>query len=361
VSKQLLKASFSKFDPAHLFDGLFMPMKGVKREIGKDGVLRRPRLLVPQRDFGGIKVGFQGFEQLGVDDQSVLLAIAARLGIDGLTIENNNLDPIAKQLRLGFDFEKEESSKLAAKKTTLRSLLIDAGYNPSKSTDIIKNSLNRLANAQIREQDGKGWDRRANLISVVFNEQTGETFIAANPRLTTAIFAEGQYVKISLFERNQLNSEVAKLLHAWLCSHIRPGEKLGNGNGAKIETLMPHIWGPYALSVSAKVLSVRRGLIKDALTEIVSQTDPLHFSNGWATSVEGDIIHVSRPKNLPIVEETQILLPSEIEAAEFAEAEIENYDCSYSPSKYELFGVKRPEEYSVRKNPRKANIAEGGN
>ncbi|WP_431194149.1 hypothetical protein, partial [Pseudomonas viridiflava] len=47
----------------------------------------------------------------------------------------------------------------------------------------------------------------------------------------------------SLFERKGLETEVAKTLHAWLCSNIRIGRALGNGNGAHLDTIALHVWG----------------------------------------------------------------------------------------------------------------------
>ena len=222
MTQQRIKPAYAKFDPAHVFDGLFVPTKGKKRG----------RLYVPPRRFGDSEISFQGFEQLGADDQSILLAVSAQLGIDGLMIEAKPPGEIGQQLRLALDFDNDDGRPLKTKKTSLRSLLIDAGYNgPDSGAALarIKESLNRMGNAQIREiNHATGWDYRCNLLSSRFNHKTGEIFVAVNPRLTGAVFRE-QHVKVSLFERNELESEVAKLLHCWLCSNIRLGRSLGNG------------------------------------------------------------------------------------------------------------------------------------
>ena len=92
------------------------------------------------------------------------------------------------------------------------------------------------------------------MISVSFNHRSGEICIAANPRMTRAVF-RGQHVKVSLFERNELESEVAKLLHCWFCSNIR----LGRG-GAHLDTLAPHVWRHAAWEgFSASDRSKKRG------------------------------------------------------------------------------------------------------
>lgn len=352
-------AVYAKMDPAHLFDGLFVPMNGVKREMCSDGVLRRPRLLVGMRDFGGIQVGFQGFEQLGADDQSLLLAIAYQLGTDGLLISSSPTQgkgPTSMDLwdRMGLKSENAPDKPIGAKKTTLHSLLIDAGYNPNKGTAKIKGSINRLRNAQIREK-AAGWDRASNLISVVFKD-SGETYVAANPRLTKAIF-EGQHVKISLFERNQLTSEVSKILHAWLCSNIRQGKSLGNGSGVKIDTLLPHVWGRNALNDDRRRVSNKRAQLRDALAEIDAELNSLHMGYGWVVDqTSSGIVQVSRPKDLPMIEAgaAGYSAPSEVQSAQEADAERNWWDSEYRQESYfRMYNVKMPAEYTIRKCPPK--------
>lgn len=300
-----IKAAFAKIDPAHLFDGLFVPTSGKKRG----------RLLV-KCEHGGKTITFQGFEQLGGDDQSILLAICAQLGIDGLQIEADPQGPVSKQLRTDLQITGNDASMpVASKRTSLRSLLIDAGYKDPEDTRNLKRArdcLNRLRNAQIREQDPTtGWDRAANLISTSFNKETGETHIAANPRLTGAVFA-GQNVQVSLHERAALSSEVAKILHSWLCSNIRLGGSLGySGRGAKLETLAEHVWGPSHTEAAANVRSRRKSLIREALEELADTTRDT--GNRWAIEMHpSGIVTVSRPKELPFLEGAG-LTPSDLE------------------------------------------------
>lgn len=292
--KRRIRPAYARVDPAHLFDGLFVPTNGKKRD----------RLYVEPRPFDDVLISFQGFEQLGADDQSILLAISAQLSIDGLMIYEEPRGEISHQLKLDLQIAGDASAPLATKKTSLRSLMIDAGYRSDRDTKQAHESLNRLRSVQIREQNGKtGWDRVSNLISTSFNKLTGETYVAANPRLTAAVF-KGQHVKISLFERNELETEVAKLMHCWLCSNVRLGKALGNGNGAEIDTLAPHVWGSSHEGESAKIRSVRRSKLRDALIEIEDKTKDLHDDYGWSIDVSGSgLVLVSRPKELPFVEQ----------------------------------------------------------
>ena len=270
----------------------------------------------PQQSAQQVVAHDKGFEQLGADDQSILLAVSAQLGIDGLMIEAKPPGEIGQQLRLALDFDNDDGRPLKTKKTSLRSLLIDAGYDDPESGAAlarIKESLNRMGNAQIREiNHATGWDYRCNLLSSRFNHKTGEIFVAVNPRLTGAVFRE-QHVKVSLFERNELESEAAKLLHCWLCSNIRLGRSLGNGNGAHIDTLAPHVWGKAAWEeASTKVRSVRRGQLRDALDEISDRTRGLQGGMGWAIDqTSSGLVLVSRPKELPFLEGEHDMRPSE--------------------------------------------------
>lgn len=242
-----------------------------------------------------------------------MLALTAQLGIARLVIDATSVGPVSKQLRLALDFNQDDGAPLASKRTSLRSLLIDGRYNPDTSTDKAKDSLNRLRATQIREVDREtGWDRVCNLISVSFNHKTKEIHVGANPRLTGAVF-RGQHVKVSLFERNELESEVAKLLHCWLCSNIRLGLALGNNNGAHLDTLAPHVWGRAAwegFSIQSK--SQKRGLLRDGLDEIADRTRGLQGGIGWAIDqTSGGLVLVSRPKELPLLEGEHGMTPSE--------------------------------------------------
>lgn len=314
MSKQHIRAAYAKMDPVFMFDGLFVPMSGRKD---------RPKLYVPLRKFGACEIGFQGFDQTSAFDQSVLLAMSAQLGIDGDFIEMAPGGEISQHLRCGIYSVEEgkpvidDGRKIMSKKTSLRSLLIDAGRKGSggKDQDELKASLNRLRNAQIRERSGgTKWDRVCNLASSWWNDETEEVYMAINPRVSGAIF-KGQHIKVSLFERNALESEVAKILHAWLCSNVRLGRSLGNGNGAMLDTLLPHVWGPnHDKKTSKKVMSVRRGRLREALDEIRDATRTLDGGYGWEIDRDSsDLIWIARPKDLPVQEAKFGLIPSDLD------------------------------------------------
>jgi len=290
-----INPAYAPIDPAHCFDGLFVPTNGS----------RRGRLLVPLRQFGEIQIGFQGFEQLGVDDQSILLAASAQLGVDGQAILDNPDGPVSSQLRRDLMITgKDVGVQTASKRISMRSLLIDAGYRQTESGASLaraRDCLNRLRSVQVREVNPRtGWDRASNLLSTFFNVKTQEAFVAVNPRLTQAVF-HGQHVRVSLFERRSLDGEVAKLLHCWMSSNVRLGQAIGNGRGVRLDTLSEHVWGT-ALSEAAskKVKSRRRGLIADALDEISDRTRKLPGGQGWQIDrTPSGLAYITRPKKMP--------------------------------------------------------------
>ena len=271
---------YSKFDPAHVLDGLFVP----RTDKGQ-------ALYDVRGEHGGGTVSFKGV-QLGVQHQSVLFAIAARMaqstGNGSVIIakpEASASIPIfagikATKLARGEDF--------ALIRTSSYCLLLDAGMGTGRSDyERLKELLHDLTTVTImREFEGKFGT--SNLLEFWGDDETKELNILLNWRLTASIFGK-QNIQISLCERHGLGA-VAKILHTWLSSFVNRGEQLGFGNGCSIEKLITHVWGKKPFSDS--VLAVRQKRIRAALREIGQLP-------GWTTRIERNIAFVSRPKDLP--------------------------------------------------------------
>lgn len=290
--RSITRGSFAMLDPAHMFDGLFVPTNGASRR----------ELRVQEKKFGDYRISFQGAFQLGVDDQSVLLAIVAQMAIRGGEMTDENLDPeLLQKLAIVTRGNLTEADRVTRLRTSLRSLVIDAGYSSIRSTSDVGESLNRLAAAQIRSKNIEtGDDQRCNLISVAFNSKTHEAHIAANPRIGRALLSSHQNVQVSLSERNLFEGEITKLLHCWLCSNVDLGKRLGLGNGAHVDTLAGHVWGPQWSSFDNSSKSKKRDRILDAVSEIVEKTTAKFGKEGaWHASMKGKIIQMLRPKKLP--------------------------------------------------------------
>ncbi len=226
-------SSFAKVDPAHLLDGLFTP-------ISKKG----EALYEVEGSFDGLAIAFKGV-QMSAAHQSLLLAISARTARQNkansvlVTRDSNNLyQKNIQQLALTG---KAEELDVSIVKCTAYSLLVDAGMGDSgRSYNLMINMLHEMSTVTMYRGSGlKGGTSK--LLSFVHN---GNQFVVSfNWRMADAIFGK-QNVQVSLHERNYLKkSSVAQILHAWLSGHIRLGGQLMAGRGAKIDTLIRHVWG----------------------------------------------------------------------------------------------------------------------
>lgn len=280
--KKIALSLYAKLDPAHLYDGLFVPTGGRPRG----------RLYVPPRSFGGVKISYQGYEQLGAGDQSVLLAIAAQAGMRRVIVPHDTESSVGAALRKRlYGDGDDDQSRLVAIATTLYAIAKDAGYTAisGETIGLVRASLNRLGNAQIRIIS-KRLDTATNFIGSIVDPETGAVGVVINPRLTEAVLG-GQHARISLTERRALRSEVAKLLHAWLSAYLRAGKSLV----ADVDTLGPHVWGPawhQQGKDSDKVTqSRRRGQIRNALAEI--------RGIGWQVDADktGSQVCITRPRS----------------------------------------------------------------
>lgn len=287
-------SQFAMMDPAHILDGLFVPR-----------VQKGQALYEVEGEFDGGTIGFRGV-QLGAEHQSILLAVAARTAIqkntNGLLVHGNQGDLMARQSTLDLfptgEAKGQETSKV---NVSAYALLEDAGMGTGG--DDYKRLLSLLFDmstiTMYRQRGKKGATSRL----LGFKHDGDKISVELNWRMTDAIFGR-QNIKVSLHERYGLGS-VAKVLHTWLSSHIRPGGRLGkNGGGAFIDTLIPHVWG--RRPCTDKVKRNRRQRVREALDEIKGL-------DGWIVRLEGDKVLVSRPKELPYARKGhQELLPGDI-------------------------------------------------
>jgi len=282
---------YAKIDPAFLADGLFRPRANVKENIDV------------RRDFDGGRIRFLG-PQLGAVHQSVLLALCARTGRDGIHLIGDAKDLRGKQLKLGLTPEQQviqsivddvdlQETSFSRVDVTAYSLLIDAGlHDNSKDYKRLMDMMTELASMTVYRTVGKkgGISR---LVS--FRHDGDKMVVSLNWRLADAIFGH-QNIQVSLHERMQLKSPISKILHAWLSAHIRLGRSLMEGQGVMVDTLCKHVWGEDQKSVARDTASKRRKQVKDALKEI-------NNLDGWIATVERSKCFVTRPKFLGLLEE----------------------------------------------------------
>jgi hypothetical protein len=274
-------SKFCKLDPAHLLDGLFVP------------VAKKGEALYDVSDkFDGGKISFKGC-QLGASHQSVLLAVAARTSRAGkeavvINCRSNDLSAILalKPLKIEGEASKADFSVVQC---TAYSLLTDASIEPNGAGyKKLKVLLHELATVTLM-RDLEGGGGTSTLLSAKWKAD-GTIFVTLNWRMTDAILG-GQNIQISLHERHELGDRayVAQILHAWLSGHIRLGGQLMAGRGAKIDTLIKHVWG--TRPCSDDVLKKRRGRILEALCKIGNLPS-------WVCRIEGTHAFITRLKEI---------------------------------------------------------------
>ena len=277
---------YSKFDPAHVLDGLFVPYTSEGQA-----------LFDVRGEHSGGSVSFKGV-QLGVQHQSILFAIAARVAQisreERVLVTNTAVGETLPLFEAIKPTSEARSKDFAMVQVTHYALLSDAGMSTSKSDyKRLKELLHDLSTVTImRERDGVFGT--SSLLAVAGDENKGELTILLNWRLTDSIFGK-QNIQISLHERHEL-APVAKILHTWLSSCVNRGGQLGFGNGCGINKLITHVWGKKPFSDS--VLVARQKRIRAALKEIGKL-------KGWIVRIERGIAYVTRPLELPFLSEEE--------------------------------------------------------
>jgi hypothetical protein len=287
-----IEALFAKSDLAHATDGLFVPCNGRHR--------KRTAFRLPRRTIGEVDVSFEGIEQLGVDDQSFLLAIAALIAQDAWKISPNPKGETAARLRASMNLPEGSSIVLLAKSFSLQKLMHAAGYGNSRNTAHAMKSLDRLRRVHVTEYRD-GWSLQPMpLVSIDLREDCREVCLAINPRMSNAILG-GQHIRIPLVERRALRSEVAKLLHFFICSYTKLGLSFCFGRAISIENLARHVWGEDLASMVSAKRSIRRKRLMDGLREIQERTAHLYPpESGWEIQLIGaSKVKIRRPPHEP--------------------------------------------------------------
>lgn len=251
-------AQYAKFDPLHALDGLFVPRV-------KEGAM-----LDVSATVAGAAVSFTG-PQLGADHQSVLLALVARAGNQKPTQDPAALQPVG--------VVKDE--KVMCVTVTKYQLLLDAGMSANGGKDY-RRLLSILDDMSVVTMHREATLGPTSTRLIAYHQDDSGLHVLLNWRLSWSI-AEDQFCYVDLEERRALKCPVARIMHTWLSVYVRQGSKLAR-NGAKIETLMRHVYSYDLMSGSAQRERKRRFLA--SLAAIVAL-------ESWSISV-GRIIEITR-------------------------------------------------------------------
>jgi len=234
-------AVYAKHDPATAIASLFRPVCPGRRPKGLDITITHD----------GSSLRFVCFEWLDMRDQSVLLAAISLAGLEGDWLSAESPSEGAQKLWLGLEPEALAlRDKARAFKTTRYALLLAAGMTDSKQNyKRLEEILFRLSNVGcgVRTPDGF-WSMHMMSFSVSADSTIN---IALNGRFAKAITGY-HHIRISLKERHELKSDIARLVHAQICARLKPG-KFWSYN---IDNFAENLWGEIA--ANKKTLENRR-------------------------------------------------------------------------------------------------------
>lgn len=251
--------TFARQDPALSLVELFNP-------VPKDG--ERAGGLSYWIRHSDYDIQFAVWQQLDGLDQSVLLAASAMAHIEHEELRANDGGELWDKLE---PLEEAQKDKAVVIETTRYKLMQAAGLvNEGRAYERLKNSLFRLSNVTCRVFRGRGeWSMR--FLSYGATKE-GTIRIALNGRFAKAL--NHQYDRIDLQERRALNSEPAKIAHAWLSAWMRPGEEREIG----IDKLTTKVWGE--TSDNPNTQSSRR-------TRLMKAIDKINALDTWRIDVTG--------------------------------------------------------------------------
>jgi hypothetical protein len=222
-----MRFEFAIQEPALAIAPVFLVLQKIKMPRAKLDVTRT---------FGDSTLQWRGPDALGIPEQSALLALLSIAGQQTFSIDPNSAAGDKAKLLKQLSCEGPQSD-VAVVITHWRKIEIAAGYSSHSGNNItnIKLAVKRLAETTIWEcRNGIEYESR--LLSWIRGNDNG-VIIALNRRATDAICG-GQFIKISLDERNALPDESTKALHAYLSGSMRAGST----RRLIISKLQAHVW-----------------------------------------------------------------------------------------------------------------------
>ena len=231
--------------------------------------------------FGDLSLRFVGFQPLGADDMRFLQGIIALAGPHGLILGSEPTTEAGRQLRLFLDprLAAAQQDALVVRSSMLHLLKLVGLTGGGKNIKGLKESLRRMANVTVYVTKNQQ-EASFHLLSYVFDDN--ELLVAVNPRIAEAILGRIPHARIEINEVRELKSDVACLIHQWLCAWIDPGEKKHIG----LTTIIHYLWEE---TENAKTMQKRRQYVRKALAEFEKI--------GWKiTEQGGEQYEIARPK-----------------------------------------------------------------
>lgn len=273
LAKRKSSLTFAKSDPAISLASLFRPVtRG-----------RRPRGLVLSAPWGeNLTLHFKIHTGLDTKDQSLFLTLVALAGVRGTEIDKHS-SGVGRQLWLNLNESGDVSYNGPAVviKTSYYELLKEMDLSMSKAsyTSLLE-SLDRLDGVTFKGETPDAIHPSQKLVTYHVDKVERNITIVLNSRICQALV--GHYVRIELGERAQLDTDTAKVLHAWICAWCGAGAVKRIG----VDNLVLKVWGVDSTSGSTK--RGRRRLLRLAL-------DRINKLPGWSLREDDrNVIHIRR-------------------------------------------------------------------
>ncbi len=266
-------------------------MTDARREVSQDTALGMATVFRPLRKGKREKLDvempwrdcllrWRGPDQLGIADQSVLLAVMEVAREQWLS--NPEAATVRAGDRLWALLTHEEDSfraDIVRVTTSYRRLALLAGYTDGgHDLLLVRRALGRLAETTV-------WATRGRLTgsSHLLGWQVGddhEVVLVLNWRLSDALHGV-QYSRISMTERHELRTEAARALHAVLCCKLNPGRSWPY----TLDRLQRYVWGDAPADAATRRQRIKR--LRAALEEIGGLPR-------WRVTMQGDRARVAR-------------------------------------------------------------------
>jgi hypothetical protein len=256
-------------DPALGMVGAFRPLR--KGPRGKLDV---------QMEWGNATIRWRGPDQLGIVEQSVLLAVL-EVALEQWRCDAHRARVTPNDAQWGLLAHQQHVFRpdIVRVLTSFRRLSLVCGKGDSgQELALVRDALRRLVETTVWVKRD-GFEGSSHLLGWQVGDEQ-QVVLVLNWRLTQALQGE-QYARISMQERFQLRSEAAKALHAVLSCKVDPGRDWK----WQLERLQSFIWGDVVSDGPNR--RKRHARLRGVLTEI--QGLP-----GWSISMEGQVVRVTR-------------------------------------------------------------------
>lgn len=209
-----LKDPFAKVERGiALVDGLFRPLKDGKK---------RPERLFAVYDGERYRFEFRGHEALDILDESVLWAAISECH-KGQALSDGATGEVGKMLR-----EAQQAEGLAVNRpslavvTTDNALLSLLGLSDTGGNHkTLQRSLKRLSGVTVWVEDKVTGDQGSMLLlSAAMRPKQRKVYLALHHALAEAVLGDAKSVRLSLRERNLLQTDAAKACHRWVAAWL---------------------------------------------------------------------------------------------------------------------------------------------